>query len=137
MGGLSIMDNSLFSVLLSTTASKGSSLMPMTDPAFLILLVSPALMLPPPSKEECTGHNRLEDLQHLAAHVEGSQLPQKIESAHPLLVLSVSVDPPVQPISALPGTVVSTTATSSPRMRLLCQTAADRTVCGWGDGGLL
>ncbi|KAK5888411.1 hypothetical protein CesoFtcFv8_014508 [Champsocephalus esox] len=83
MGGLSIMDNSLFSVLLSTTASKGSSSMPMTDPAFLItlliLLVSPALMLPPAadrSKEECTGHNSLEeDLQHLAAHVEGSQLP--------------------------------------------------------------
>ncbi|XP_010795289.1 complement factor H-like [Notothenia coriiceps] len=40
------------------------------------------------SKEECTSHNRLEDLQHLAAHVEGSQLPQKIESAHPLLVHS-------------------------------------------------
>ena len=51
------------------------------------------------SKEECTSHNRpVEDLQHLAAHVEGSQLPQKIESAHPLLVHSVSVDPPVQPI---------------------------------------
>ena len=51
------------------------------------------------SKEECTSHNRLiEDLQHLAAYVEGSQLPQKIESAHPLLVHSVSVDPPVQSV---------------------------------------
>ena len=28
------------------------------------------------SKEKCTGNNRLvEDLQHLAAHVEGSQFP--------------------------------------------------------------
>ena len=47
----------------------------------------------PPAKKSA-----LEDLQHLAAHVEGSQFPQKIESAHPLLVHSVSVDPPVQPI---------------------------------------
>ena len=39
--------------------------------------------------------------QHLTAYVEGSQLPQKIESAHPLLVHSVSVDPPVQPLEPL------------------------------------
>ena len=53
----------------------------------------------PPSnyhKEKYTGHHRLvKDLQHLAAHVEGSQLPQEVKSAHPLLVNSFSVRSPV------------------------------------------
>jgi len=43
------MDNSLFSVLLSTTVSKDSNLRPSAEPAFLMilssLLVSLALML--------------------------------------------------------------------------------------------
>ena len=44
------------------------------------------------SKENGAGNNRLvEDLQHFAAHVEGSELPQEIESAHHLLIHSISV----------------------------------------------
>lgn len=35
------------------------------------------------------------DLQHLAAYDEGSELPQKIESSHSLLVHSITVGPPV------------------------------------------
>ena len=43
--------------------------------------------------------NRLvRDLQHLAAHVEGSQLPKEIESAHPLLVHSLGIRFPVQSV---------------------------------------
>ena len=43
------------------------------------------------SKKNGTGNNRLvKDLQH-AAHVERSQLPQEIESAHPLLVHSLGI----------------------------------------------
>ena len=48
---LSMMDNSLFSILLSTTVSKESNLRPSTEPAFLMILsslfVSLALMLLP------------------------------------------------------------------------------------------
>ena len=51
------------------------------------------------SKENGASNNRLvEDLQHLAAHVERSQLPQEIESAHPLLVHSLGVGFPVQSV---------------------------------------
>lgn len=44
------------------------------------------------NKKNATGNNRMtEDLQHLAAHIEGSHFSQEIESAHPLLVRSLSI----------------------------------------------
>ena len=86
------MGNSLFSVLSATT-SKVSGLQPITKLAFLISLLS--LLLSPLadySEVQCTGHNRLvEGFQHLAAHIEGSQLPEEIQFAHPLLIYSLTV----------------------------------------------
>lgn len=77
-GGLTMMDNSLFTDLLSTTASKVSSSQPITEPTFLISLYSLSVSRASPadhSKVHCARHSRLiENIQYFA------QLPQ--EKAH-------------------------------------------------------
>ena len=70
------MDNSFFSVLLSTTASRVSCLQPITEPAFLISLLSLLVLLAPMLLPQKTT-----DLQHLAAHIEGSQHPQEVANS--------------------------------------------------------
>ena len=70
----------------------------------LMWKVCSALMHSPSRPQQSTVHwlNRLiKDFQHLAAHVERSQLPQEIESAHPFLIHSVSVGLPIQSTSSL------------------------------------
>ena len=78
-----MMDNSFFSVLLSTTASRVSCLHRASLPDQFVESVgvtgSDAASPTNYSKEKYTGHHRLiKDLQHLAAHVEGSQPPQEV-----------------------------------------------------------
>ena len=75
-----MMDNSLFSVLLFTTVSKDSSLRPST----VGVTGSDAAAPTHSGKENDAGNRLVKDLQHLAAYVEGSQLPQEIESVHSL-----------------------------------------------------
>lgn len=83
------------SVLLSTPVYKVSCLRPSTELAVLMILsnqmVSLALML-------LAQHTATDCLQHVAAHLEGSQLPQEIKSAYPLRVHSLGVRFPVQSI---------------------------------------
>lgn len=74
---LSMVDNSLFSVLLPTIVSKDSSLRPITEPALLMILsksvgvtISDAALPTQSRKGNAAGNNRLvEDLQHFAAQV--------------------------------------------------------------------
>ena len=80
---LSIMDNSLFSDLLSTTVSKDSNLCKASFLNDIVQYVnvagSDAAAQTHSSKENGAGnHTLIEYLQHLAAHDKGSQLPQKI-----------------------------------------------------------
>jgi len=50
------------------------------------------LLLITDSNVSSFSHHRLvKDLQHLAAHIEGSELTQEIQSAHPLLVVQSSL----------------------------------------------
>ena len=92
-----MMDNSLFSVQDPEPETKYSLL----DDFIKSVSVtgSDAAAQTHSSKENYTGNSRLvNDLQHLAAHIEGSQLPQEIESAHPLPVHSLGIRFPVQSV---------------------------------------
>ena len=88
--GLSMMDNSFFSVKLSTTASRVSCLQQIwaSLPEFIEsagVAVSDAASSTNHSKENCIGHHRLiKDLQHLAAHVEGSAVSHSMSGVHRL-----------------------------------------------------
>ncbi|XP_056266749.1 uncharacterized protein LOC130191099 [Pseudoliparis swirei] len=97
------MDSSFFNVLLSTTCSRCSSWQPMMEPAFLTSLLDGwchRLRCCSPSRQwQSAAHWPRplgEHLQHLAAHVEGSKLPQEKELTPPLLEHSVDVGLPVQ-----------------------------------------
>ena len=100
-----MMDNSFFSVLLSTTASSvlftanHRASLPDQFVESVGVAGSDAASPTNHSKEKYTGHHRLiKDLHHLAAHFEGSQLPQEVNSAHPLLVHSFCIRSPVQSV---------------------------------------
>lgn len=65
--------------------------------SLLYLLVSLAELLPPQQThrgEEGASHDGLvEDHQHLAAHIKGSQLPQEVESTTACLLHSSAIGP--------------------------------------------
>ncbi|XP_069568563.1 protein wntless homolog isoform X1 [Brachyistius frenatus] len=52
----------------------------------------------PPADHSTDNNKPVEHLQHLAAHIEGSKVPQEKESPHPLHVDSVDVGLPVQSV---------------------------------------
>lgn len=83
-----MMDNSVFSVLL--TGVQFAFLIRL----FSLLVSSPAVMLL--HQLTAADNHLVEDLQHLAAQVEGSQPPQEVDSAHPFPVCSIPItQPPV------------------------------------------
>lgn len=60
--------------------------------------------------EESDGHHRLvEDRQHLAAHMDGSQFPLEVESAATLLVHSCGFGLPAQFVGVVPFLLKSIT----------------------------
>lgn len=71
-------------VCLDCDREGGQCLKSVREAGFIISLFSLLMSTPTShSKEQYTGNHRLvKDLQHLAAHIEGSQLPQEVESAH-------------------------------------------------------
>ncbi|MED6239531.1 hypothetical protein ATANTOWER_007665 [Ataeniobius toweri] len=77
--------------------SIGSRCVPRTEPAFFISLLSffkPLVLMLLPQQMADTLHNRLiEDMQHLAANIEGPKLPQ-VQSALSLLVDTFTVASP-------------------------------------------
>lgn len=95
--GLSVAENSLLCVLLSTTIQK-AELAANMEQEFLItlfnLLALLALMLLPQqtiAKNSALATTHVNDLQHFAPHIEGFQLPQEVGSAHPLFKYSITV----------------------------------------------
>lgn len=91
---LSMIDTSLVCALFSTVVSKDQRLRPKRRSGW----ADPTQN----SKGNGADNNRLvKHLQHLDAHVGGSQLPQEIESTHPHLVHRFNIKVPV--LSPLPG----------------------------------
>lgn len=96
------MLSGLFSIILSLTDSMGSTaaaslLYQLLQ--FLKVAFSAAAAPTDGCKESCTGNNRLvEEMQRSAAHTEGSRLPEEVQSALSLPVVSLSVTSPAQSV---------------------------------------